>query len=311
VAALHIQVLREREETDWSALTTSNQFHALGLYANFCRQQVRMWTDYVATLRTRSVDRIDVERVRHLTINAWNTEHLLELTRKSFNMQGDGFATQWAFPQAYYSVFNSTLASFACSGFTEKTHTGVCKNISEQACEGRLPNSLNVYADGGLNSITVVGMSSSCQDFQSASMDVSDPENIKHHIITYLKSTRRRLLEDRKSSMKIKTKDGKKRKQRLNKDDWKRVSSALGKTSWLCMLYRKRIKSNYGDIDTYLSSDFNTARVLQGLSRFVCLFNFTNEINIINHLGVDQVRSWVPGRDYRGQDRIDHIAKLI
>lgn len=101
-------------------------------------------------------------------------------------------------------------------------------------------------------------------------------------------------LDDKKLDLKIRTKRGGTLKKSLNESDWEKVSNTLGRTSWLCLLYRKRIKSNYRDINTFLSDHFDTHAVLDGLVAFTDTFNLANEINIVNHLGDDIVRSWIP-----------------
>jgi len=299
-----------RSDDDWAAITTSNQFDALGSFAYTFKHKTDIWKEYRSRLRTRDARRINIDYVKAQLINAWNTERLLNMTRDQFSCPGNGFVSQWAFPQAYYAAFNSTLASFACSGFSERKHTKVRKKVSDLACRSALPKGLNVYVDGGPNNLQVYGLSADLTDFQSVRLDLDDPNNVNAHVITFLKSTRKQHLQEKKSDVKIMTKDKKKRKVKYNAADWETVSSSLGKTSWLCLVYRKRIKSNYHDIDTFLSSDFATEKVLNGLSEFVWVFNLANEINIVNHLGIEKIKSWAPGFS-AVENRIDFLSHLF
>lgn len=279
---------------DWAAITTSNQFAALGTFAKQFRSTPTVWTGYRAGLKVREVSRIDVDYVKTQLINSWNTERLLCMTKDQFSVEGNGFVAQWAFPQAYYATFNSTLASFECSGFNERKHTPVRKKVSELASRSVLPKGLNVYVDGGPKDCQVTGMDVDLTNYSSVKLDRTDPNNIKAHLATFLKSTRKQHLEENKTNVKIMTKDRKKRKVSYNASDWEKVSQSLGKTSWLCLFYRKRIKSNYRDIDTFLSPDFATSQVLNGLAEFVCVYNLANEINIANHLGIKIIKAWAP-----------------
>ena len=300
----------ELSEDDWAALTTVNQFRALGIYAEYCRRQTTSWRIYRDSLRIRPKSRIDTASVRQQLMNSWNTERLLRATSKNFAGPGSGFVSQWAFPQCYYSTFNSTLASFASSGFTETSHTAVRRKVSELASRKALPCNLNVFVDGGMNDLRIEGISSTELDFNSARMNVANFEQVKRHLISFFRTTRRMHLEDKKPDLKIRTKDGKQLKKALSKADWKKVSQALGRTSWLCLLYRKRIKSNYRDIDTFLSDRFDTHQVLDGLVSFTDVFNMTNEINIISHLGDNTVRQWIPnGADFVAR-RLEVIQTL-
>ncbi len=299
-----------RSDYDWAAITTSNQFAALGAFACTFKHENGIWQEYRSRLRTRDARRIDIGYVKAQLMNAWNTERLLNMTKDQFSGAGNGFVSQWAFPQAYYAAFNSTLASFACSGFSERSHTKVRKKVSNLACRSALPQNLNVYVDGGPNNLQVYGLSADLTDFQSVRLDLDDPNNVNAHLITFLKSTRKQHLQEKKSDVKIMTKDKKERKVNYNAADWETVSSSLGKTSWLCLVYRKRIKSNYHDIDTFLSSDFATEKVLNGLSEFVWVFNLANEINIVNHLGIEKIKSWAPGFSAI-ENRIDFLSHLF
>lgn len=300
-----------RTEDDWSAITTSNQFAALGAFAKQLRCDPAIWTTYRDRLRTRDVRRIDMEYVKTQLINSWNTERLLWMTKEQFSSSGNGFVVQWAFPQAYYAAFNSTLASFECSGFNMRSHKEVRKKVSELASRSVLPDGLNVYVDGGPNNLQVVGMDVDLANYQSVQLNLADLNNIKAHLVTFLKSTRKHYLEEKKSDVKILTKDGKNRKVKYNACDWERVSSSLGKTSWLCLFYRKRIKSTYRDIDTFLSQDFATGRVLNGLAEFVCVFNLANEINVANHLGIQAIQSWSPDEFEVLNRRIAFMSEFI
>lgn len=299
-----------RSDNDWAAITTSNQFVALGAFACTFKHKTSMWQEYRSRLRTRDARRIDIHYVRAQLMNAWNTENSLHMTKDQFSCAGNGSVSQWAFTQAYYAAFNSTLASFACSGFSERSHTKVRKKVSDLACKSVLPQGLNVYVDGGPNNLQVYGLSADLTDFQSVRLDLDDPNNVNAHLITFLKSTRKQHLQEKKIDVKIMTKDKKKRKVNYNAADWETVSSSLGKTSWLCLVYRKRIKSNYHDIDTFLSSDFATEKVLNGLSEFVWVFNLVNEINIVNHLGIEKIKSWAPGFSAI-ENRIEFLSHLF
>ncbi|MBC8349085.1 MAG: hypothetical protein H8E24_10770 [Verrucomicrobia bacterium] len=300
----------DRTEDDWAALTTANQFKALGLYAEYCYSQTDSLSRYRALLRIRSKNQLDIPRIRQLLINSWNTERLLRSTSNNFSGPGSGFVAQWAFPQSYYAAFNSTLASFSALGFTERSHAAVRKKVSDLASHGALLGELNVVIDGGLKDLKTQGISSTIQDFHPSRWNGPDIEEVKRHLISFFRSTRKMHLEDKKPDLKIRTKDGKKLKKSFRYEDWERVSSALGKTSWLCLLYRKRIKSNYRDIDTFLSPRFETEAVLGGLVDFTNVFNLINEINIVNHLGSEELRSWIPtGADFI-VERLGYIDKL-
>lgn len=67
---------------------------------------------------------------------------------------------------------------------------------------------------------------------------------------------------------------------------WQQVSNALGHTTIMDLLYRKRIKANYQDIDTFSSSQFKGLEVLTNLSAVVSRLNLINETYIAKAVGL-------------------------
>ena len=138
-------------------------------------------------------------------------------TLNNFSGPGSGFVAQWAFPQSYYAAFNSTLASFQTSGFTESSHAAVRKKVSDLASRGALLNELNIVVDGGLNDLKTQGITSTVQEFCSSRLNDSDFEEVKRHLMSFFRSTRKMHLEGKKPDLKIRTSDGKKLKKSFRK----------------------------------------------------------------------------------------------
>jgi hypothetical protein len=300
--------LPEKDDADWAAQTTVNQFRALSAYASHCLSQPEIWQRFRDTIKIRPLERVDADQVKKLLVNSWNTERLLRITLETFSGPENGFVAQWSFPQAYYSVFNSTLASFTASGFNETSHAAVRKKMSKLAHEKKLPELLNVYAEGSKSNLKIHGLESTIQDFKSCRLDSSNFEEVKQHLRSFFRTTRTQHLEEKKPHLKFETKDGKRQKKNLNEQDWQKVSEAVGHTSWMCLLYRKRIQSNYRDIETFLSPSFHVQSVLEGLVSFVDVFNLANEINLVNHFGESMLLKWAPkGSDFV-ERRMEYIA---
>lgn len=297
---------------DRAAIVTRNQFQALGHYAHSYMRKKDVLRAYASRLRSRpNPSKIDRVRVRSLCVNSWNTETLLRATQEQFTEPDQGFVVQWAFPQAYYSSFNSTLASFAVSGFTERSHQAVRRKVADIALSGGLPDGLNVYASGVKDSLQIHGIQTNGAEFQPMGLRIDDSDNVHAHIIAFARSTRGIFLNEKREAMAnhFRTVRGQIKKS-LSKADWQRVDRTLGPTSWLDLLYRKRIKANYRDIDTFLSSEFKPALVLGGLKDFMVAFNLINEINIIKNLGPD-VRAWIPESAVKPKERIQYIIDEV
>lgn len=297
-------------EPDFRAITTSKQVMALGLYTDSLLRDKEPWEQYVTSIKKRDVNLIDQKRTKDLLVNAWNTERLLHITREQFSGNRDGAVAQWAFPQAYYAAFNATLAFFVCAGHPEQAHTSVRKKISSLASLSKLAPGFNVSADGGKSRVSVEGLQSSCTDFNSSSLEVSDPENISRHVISNLKNSREIFLKEYIEKNPIKNAKSEPKK-RLSAVEWESVSEKIGKTSWLCLLYRKRIKSNYRDIDTFLSEDLDLKGILNGLCSFINAYCLMCEVHVVKHFGLTVYNDWGGKLNASQEDRFQKLKAII
>ena len=227
---------------------------------------------------------VDLNTIRKLLINAWNTEYLLALNQEVANNSGRAFVLHWAFPQAYYSVFGGLLSHYHALGYNHTSHQGALRHYAQLSVDKKLPSSVGIYCDGAQENITFHGIQP-CATANHFYLDISDPKSREHQICQFLKSTRQIKLTKKKDDFKFSTKAGKP-KQQLSAMDWLKVSEKLGPTTILDLLYRKRIKSNYGEIDSYLSEDFaDGARILACLRDVVASINFVNEVYTTKAIG--------------------------
>jgi hypothetical protein len=297
-------------DPDFRAITTSKQISALGLYANGLVQDKTQWEQWFQGIKPRDKKEIDGTRVADLLINAWNTERLLHITKEQFSGSRDGWIAQWAFPQAYYAAFNSTLAFFECAGHPEASHAAVRKKIGTLASSSKLGPGFNVFADRGKTEVSVDGITSNCTDFISSSLNSSDPENIKRHIISNLENTRIVFLKEQNEKNPVKNTKGE-HKKRLSAKEWTAISDRIGKTSWLCILYRKRIKSNYRDIDTFLSEDLDLSSILEGLCSFISAYCLMCEVYVSKQLGLSIHEDKLGMLNFIQQERYEKIKVIL
>lgn len=279
---------------DPAATVTANQFKSLGWYAQLCLEDQEMYKDYIGLLKKRSdVTKINFQLVQSRLINSWNTEKLIRFT-KDHILDSDGFVLQWIFPQAYYSVFNSTLAFFEVAGHSEKSHSSVKKKLASLCESKKYPEKLCIWSDGGQNSIETKGLDCSMENYKSLSYRDSDENNLRCHIASFLNATREKNLKEKREEMKtkFKTKKGKYKKN-LDQSDWDAVSTYLGQTSFLCLLYRKRIKANYQDIDTFLGESIDALDITNSIISLVNTLNFTNELIVRHTIGAERMAEWI------------------
>ena len=229
------------------------------------------------------------DEVQQWLKNSWNTEQVLALNKNIINDSGQSFCMQWAFPQAYYAVYGSIMAMFKTVGFTESSHTSVLKKYASMIISNKLPESIGICCDGINGAYKFHNIVEPKIKTRSMELDLSDEITVDNHICRFLGATRKLRLEDKKGDFKSKfrTKKGGYRKN-FEKEHWQQVSDALGPTSIIDFLYRKRIKGNYEDIETYSCKYFNGDSVLKNLVKVVDRINLVNETYIAKVIGYNR-----------------------
>jgi len=235
--------------------------------------------------RLEKAKNLNLDEVEKWLKNSWNTENVLIQNKSIIENTGQSFAMQWAFPQAYYSTFGSLLAHFKALGYTQESHTAVLKNFSLLIEQNKFPDSVCFYCTGGKKNYRFVNIVKP-NDVAPMDFDLGNIKTIDNHICQFLKATREIKLDEKAPDLKFKNGKGQKRKK-LSPAMWQQVSNALGHTTIMDLLYRKRIKANYQDIDTFSSSQFKGIEVLTNLSAVVGRLNLINETYIAKAIGLD------------------------
>jgi hypothetical protein len=112
---------------------------------------------------------------------------------------------------------------------------------------------------------------------------------VNTQICQFLKATREKDLRERKKSMSFKAKSGK-RKRNLTDAEWTKVSDSVGRTSLLSLLYRKRIKSNYQEIDTFLNPHIDATALFNDVIHVVSCLNLIHESMLASAMGLSAYR---------------------
>lgn len=214
--------------------------------------------------------------------NGWNTEYLLGANRKALEGEALRHSLQWAFPQAYYSVYAVALAFFKAVGFTETSHAAVIWKIGDLMTRDCYPTCLGFVAKGGKTKTfqnIAKGVLASPLYF-----DESDQNCVNTHICQFLNGTRRVDLNAKKGDLKLRTKSGKVKKQ-FTDADWDIVSEKLGATSIFSLFYRKRIKANYRDIETFISEHLQADLLYDDLISVVFAMNLAHEAFVAKAIG--------------------------
>ncbi len=147
----------------------------------------------------------------------------------------------------------------------------------------------------------------------SISLDSRDPTSVDAQLAQFLRATRKLDLAEKKKEVRLRTITGA-RKRAYSASDWDQVGAALGFTSILSLLYRKRIKANYRDIDSLLHEEIDAEALYRHLLRVVGALNFVHEAYIALMLGCGALENAVDtlprGMAGRPRGRIPHLLRL-
>ena len=227
----------------------------------------------------------DDGKLKQYLQNGWATEALLAQNCKTFSGDALRNSLVWAFPQAYYSVFAVTLAYFQMSGFTDGgSHAWLIKKFGEEANFVHYPYAVSFIASGGIESKREF---KNCKKKILPSQfyfDERNPDSVDTHITRLLNATRQSDLQNRLKDRKYETKSGE-LKKRFTETEYASAGQKLGHTSILSFLYRKRIKSNYQDIESILSSELKAEDIFPRVIQVVDCLHIIHEAYIARAMG--------------------------
>lgn len=298
-----------RDDVSFAARMTNVQFRAVALRL----RRVALVSDLEDLLGRRKFVKARLANsaeIQKWLVNGWSTEQLLRVNRVALADDALRHSLHWAFPQAYYSVFALTLASFKSIGYTEESHSAVIRRFGDDVASSRYPAALCAFASGyppHATGVTAHKLS------HSLFFDESLPETVDAQLAQFLCATRKIDLDDKKHDIKVLTKSGQRRRS-FRLEDWEKVSDRLGKTSLLSLLYRKRIKANYRDIDTFLHDDLDVDAIVTDLLSIVGAVNLVHEVFVARAVGIavlnDALRM-LPGTSKSGpRARITLVSRL-
>lgn len=303
---------RGADDLYFRARTTQMQFAALARRCMSGRLHAELaclpfW------LRLRAASGADPSFIAKWLKNGWNTELLLRQNLSALDGDALRNSLQWAFPQAYYAAYTVSLAFFNAAGFTESAHGSVIAKQARLASTGCYPKTLCFAADGGRTRV-FRGLDE-CALESPLHYDPKSPANVDTHLRRFLNATRDDDLRARRNDMRknFKTKKGQPKKA-LTPADWEEISLRHGPTGLLSLLYRKRIKANYRDIDTFLSDDLDARQLYGDLICVTASLNVVHEAFIAKALGFDVLRQVAEPLVPKGHDfltmRLANIRKL-
>lgn len=273
----------------YGAEMTFKQFIALTNYLKF-HDLVEETKSNNYFNKVTTAKNVNPDEVKKWIFNGWNTERILRANDKYLEIGDNYFALQWSFPQAYYSVFMLTLAYMTLNGQTTTSHAGIMDKFSEYAVKGKYPKTLSFHCKGTKKNPEFVHI----KKYPSATtleLNSQSKESCETQICQFLNSTRQILLDEKRNDKNVaksfttgKGKD-KKQKKNLSEGEWRIVANKIKETNILHLLYRKRIKSNYREINSFTYENLKADYIHKSLIGIVKNLNFVHEMYIYKMVG--------------------------
>lgn len=293
-------------EINFRARMTKIQLDALGVRLNrsaIIKQliELRYFNDFHKSQACNLLE------VRKLLRNGWNTEYLLVSTADNYDNELLQNSLHWAFPQTYYAVYCISSAFLRVAGYQDSSHAMVMKRMGILMSQKKYPYALSFLCNGA-----------DCKEFiniaktelPSTIYFTPKPEIVDSQVCQFLSATRKIDLRERKYKTIIKTKNNTTKKN-YNSEDWSRVSNNLGYTNILSLLYRKRIKANYHDIDTLLSPSLNAKVAYNNLIHIVEMMNIVHEAFLIKGIGEKNFYKFIDGLNQDVKERLERRFLMI
>lgn len=223
----------------------------------------------------------DLKIVGQYLKNSWNTENVLNLNKLILENTNNSFIVQWGIPQTYYSIFTSLLSFYKSMGYPQESHTSVLRRYGDLVQEGKFPESMSMYLTGTKKDKTFVNIEKP-KGLRTLEFNIGKEESIDNKICQLLNSTREFKLSESGKDYK---KNSKTKVKKLNETQLREVSKNVGNTTILDFLYRKRIKSNYQDTDTFTSELLDGKTIIDELCHMVENYNLVTESYIYKRIG--------------------------
>jgi uncharacterized protein (UPF0332 family) len=301
------------DKIQYGAEMTFKQFIALTNYLKFHDLIAETKSNYYFNKVTIAKN-VNPDEVKKWIFNGWNTERILRANDKYLEIGDNYFALQWSFPQAYYSVFMLTLAYMTLNGQTTTSHAGIMDKFSEYAVQGKYPKTISFHCKGTKKNPEFVHIKK-YPSSTTLELDHQSKESCETQICQFLNSTRQILLDEKRNDKNVAksftTGKGKNKKQKrnLSESEWQIVANKIKETNILHLLYRKRIKSNYREIDSFTYENLKADYIHKSLIGIVKNLNFVHEMYIYKMIGSDKYLEFY--QEYTKGKELDFLDRRI
>jgi hypothetical protein len=253
-----------------------------------------IYPDYPEILaKLKNVQRnsnVDIGRVRDLLLNSWNSEVLLNfpgLLKNDFLK----FSNHWSPVQSYYSIYLALRALIIAKNFDARgDHTTTLQVVVSNFIKGEklLPLPWGLLLDNqGFQNLPEDVSPRQINPLENPYYFRSDQNRLCDSLCLFLKTTRKRVIEEKCQDWKGKHPTRKGPRKRLPAGQRKKIVQKTKAISTFDCFYRLRIRSNYKDVDIFIlgSSAPETKYYFDALCNITDKTLFVIETYLYRYLG--------------------------
>ncbi len=233
---------------------------------------------------------------KHL-LNSWNTEYTLRTSAKTGDHDYLRHTLHWTFPQAYYSVQESLLATLRLHGLTTRWPERVITEGGKLIAAGAYPQAVSFYAVGNPHRPRMRRLPYGCLN-PSLQPVATDPE-AQRQIGQFLRTTHRqraqqiRQLVQANEQWALRSERTGRVLRRFDDRHWQQLNGRIGYTTIFNLLSRLQISPGHREIERFIEADIDIALFHESLLGIVHYLNFVHEAYVVKALGTGMYQQWL------------------
>ncbi|MBX0332801.1 hypothetical protein K3G39_06090 [Pontibacter sp. HSC-14F20] len=261
-------------------------------YEGMGLQQLAYFKDVPAELSEE-----DLEAVKKLLLNSWNTEYALRTTAELGDENYIRNALHWTFPQAYYTVFASLQAFLHTRQIKTSNESLVMREAGRLIVKNAYPQAMSFYASGHYDDFRInrLPLAHYKPGLQIAGKELEAQSQIGQ----FLKTTRRMKARSVRQQVQanpntaIRSSRTGEVLQKFGPQHWQQLTWRMGYTTLFDLLARLRISSSHREIERFVQSDIDFKLFHESLLQIVSYLNGIHECYVAQAMSLQQYEAFV------------------
>ncbi|PKV63352.1 hypothetical protein [Pontibacter ramchanderi] len=239
----------------------------------------------------------DVEAIKKLLLNSWNTEYALRTTAELGDENYIRNALHWTFPQAYYTVFASLQAFLHTRQIKTSNESLVMREAGRLIVKNAYPQAMSFYASGHYDDFRInrLPLAHYKPGLQIAGKELEAQSQIGQ----FLKTTRRMKAKAVRQQVQanpntaIRSSRTGEVLQKFGPQHWQQLTWRMGYTTLFDLLARLRISNSHREIERFVQADIDFRLFHESLLQIVSYLNGIHECYVAQAMSLQQYEAFV------------------